>query len=456
MYICKKKAIMGAFKAYDIRGIYNQDFNKEDVYKIGFFLPKLLKANKVLVGRDVRTSSPEIFKALTDGITDSGADVYDMGISTTPMVYYFTAQHKFDASVQITASHNPKDHNGLKISGSNALPIGYDTGLGKLEEWIKKDKIEIAKVKGKIIPHQVKEEYIQFLKKYTKDISNLNIAIDCSNGMAALLVKDIWGDSVSYLYEELDGTFPNHEPNPLEEENVEDLKKLVLKNKSDIGVIFDGDADRVMFVDEKGKFIRPDLMIAVLADYFLIEKQEKGWVIQDIRTSKSVSEYIDSLGSRTYMWRVGRAYAALKLREIDGIFGGELAGHYYFRDFFYSDSGMLAAILILNIISKAKENGKTLSQLIEVIDKYSNSGEINFIVQNKTEAMEAVVNHFIKDEEPTANHDFDGYRIEYKDWWFNIRPSNTEPYLRLILEAKNQDMLIEKRKTIENIIARFQ
>lgn len=156
------------------------------------------------------------------------------------------------------------------------------------------------------------------------------------------------------------------------------------------------------------------------------------------------------------MWRVGRAYAALKLREIDGIFGGELAGHYYFRDFFYSDSGMLAAILILNIISKAKENGKTLSQLIEAIDKYSNSGEINFIVQNKTEAMEAVVNHFIKDEEPTANHDFDGYRIEYKDWWFNIRPSNTEPYLRLILEAKNQDMLIEKRKTIENIIARFQ
>ena len=447
---------MGAFKAYDIRGVYNRDFNKDDVYKIGFFLPKLLKTNKVLVGRDVRTSSPEIFKALTDGITDSGADVYDMGISTTPMVYFFTAQHKFDASVQITASHNPKEYNGLKISRSNALPVGYDSGLKELEECIKNEKVEISQTKGKIISHPVKQEYLDFLKKYFKDISNLNIAMDCSNGMASLLVKDIWGDKIHYLYDELDGTFPNHEPNPLEEENVEDLKHLVIKNHCDIGVIFDGDADRVMFVDEKANFIRPDLMIALLADYFLIEKQEKGMVIQDIRTSKSVSEYIESLGSKTHMWRVGRAYAALKLREIDGIFGGELAGHYYFRDFFYSDSGMLAAILILNILSDAKKNGKTLSQLIQNIDKYANSGEINFTINNKTEAMEAVVNHFITTENPTAQHDFDGYRIEFQDWWFNIRPSNTEPYLRLILEAKNQELLIEKRKTIENIIARFE
>ncbi len=446
---------MGAFKAYDIRGIYNVDFNKETVYKIGFFLPSLLNTKKVLIGRDDRVSSPEIFEYLTKGITDSGADVYDIGLATTPMVYYFTAKHNYDASVQITASHNPKDHNGLKVSRTNALPVGFDSGLNKLEELVKNGKIEPVVQKGVIHSVDVKDEYITFLKGYTKDISNLNIAMDCSNGMAGLLVKDIWGNQPEYIFEELDGTFPNHEPNPLEEENVEQLSHLVRKIGADIGVIFDGDADRVMFVDEKGQFIRPDLMIAVLAKYFLIEKGLKGKVIQDIRTSKSVSEYIKSLGSEMEMWRVGRAYAALKLREIDGIFGGELAGHYYFRDFFYSDSGMLAAILIINIISDAKRNGICLSKMIQDIDKYSNSGELNFKINQKSEAMEAVTKHFMSIETPTAFHDFDGFRIEFNDWWFNIRPSNTEPYLRLILEAKTPELLSEKTRSIKEILSRF-
>lgn len=447
---------MSAFKAYDIRGIYNVDFNKEDVYKIGFFLPGLLGTNKVLVGRDARKSSPEIFEFLTRGIMDSGSDVYDIGLATTPMVYYFTAQHHFDASVQITASHNPKEYNGLKVSRTNALPVGYDSGLKELEELVKTGIVNPVEQKGKLHSLSVKEEYVSFLEKYKKDISNLKIAMDCSNGMAGMLVKDVWGNQPEYIFEDLDGTFPNHEPNPLEEENVEQLSHLVNKMGADIGVIFDGDADRVMFVDENGKFIRPDLMIAVLANYFLIEKGLKGTVIQDIRTSKSVSEYIKRLGSDMHMWRVGRAYAALKLREIDGIFGGELAGHYYFRDFFYSDSGMLAAILILNIVSDAKRNGISLSKMIEDIDKYSNSGEINFKINQKTEAMEAVTNQCMLMEKPTAVHDFDGYRIEFNDWWFNIRPSNTEPYLRLILEAKTADLLIEKTELIKGILAQFK
>jgi phosphomannomutase len=448
---------MSAFKAYDIRGIYNKDFNKEDVYRIGFYLPQLLHADKILVGRDVRVSSPEIFEALSNGITDAGADVYNLGLSTTPMVYYFTAKHNFTASVQITASHNPKEYNGLKVSRENALPVGFDTGLGELQKLVKsKSPIVPVADKGKMIAYEVIDEYIEFQKTFLKDVSNLNISIDCSNGMSSLLVKDIYGDTPHYLYSILDGTFPNHEPNPLEEENVEDLKHLVLNQKSDVGVIFDGDADRVMFVDDKGRFIRPDLMIAVLAEYFIKEQGRIGNVLQDIRTSKSVSEYIAKLGSTMHMWRVGRAYAALKLREIDGIFGGELAGHYYFKDFYFSDSGVLAATLILGIVADLKRNHKTLSALIDEIDTYANSGELNFKINQKAEAMEAIREYFTAQEPTVAFFDFDGYRIEFNDWWFNIRPSNTEPYLRFIAEARSEALLAEKIAKAEEIIRKFE
>ncbi|MGD0709927.1 MAG: phosphomannomutase/phosphoglucomutase [Bacteroidales bacterium] len=446
---------MGAFKAYDIRGVYNKDFYKEDVYRIGFYLPALLKTNKVLVGRDVRVSSPEVDEYLSKGITDSGADVYYIGLATTPMVYYSTAKYNFDASVQITASHNPKEHNGLKISRTNALPVGFDSGLGELEKLIKNDKITIAEKKGKIVDFEVKAEYINFLKQYSKDVSNLKIAIDCSNGMACLLIKEFLDKDILYLYDELDGTFPNHEANPLEEENVEDLKHLVLKEKCDVGVIFDGDADRVMFVDEKGRFVSPDLMIAVLAHYFLEEKGLKGNVLQDIRTSKAVAEYIEKLGGKMNMWRVGRAYAAMKLREIDGIFGGELAGHYYFKDFYYSDSGIMACLIILGILSRMKKQGISFSSLIASIAKYANSGEINFKIEKKTEAMEKIKEYFTSLEKPTAFFDFDGYRVEFKDWWFNIRPSNTEPYLRFIAEATNKTLLDEKIEKVKQIISKL-
>jgi phosphomannomutase len=253
----------------------------------------------------------------------------------------------------------------------------------------------------------------------------------------------------------MDGSFPNHEPNPLIETNVEDLKSLVKKEQCDIGVIFDGDADRVMFVDEKGKFISPDLIIGLMAHYFLEEKGLKGNVLQDIRTSKAVAEYIKTFGSEMHMWRVGRAFAALKLREIDGIFGGELAGHYYFRDFYYSDSGMMAALIVLDIVAKKKQEGKSLSQLMAGIEKYANSGEINFKIEQKLEAMNAVRDYFVAKEKPSASYDFDGYRVEYADWWFNIRPSNTEPYLRLLAEAKTVELLEEKLKTIKDIIRTF-
>ena len=448
---------MGAFHAYDIRGIYNVDFDKNVAYKVGYFLPELLSADKVLVGRDARVSSDEIHEYLVKGITDAGADVYDVGLSTTPMVYFGTANYGFKASVQITASHNPAEYNGMKVSRENALPVGLATGLGQIKEWIEEGRpCPVSATPGKVYQKDIKKDYLDFLLKYKGDWSGLKIAMDVSNGMASLFVRDIFGDQPAYIYEELDGRFPNHEPNPLVPANVEALKKLVAETKADIGVIYDGDADRVMFVDENSRFVSPDLMIAVLGHYFLEERGEKGPVLQDIRSSKAVGEYLTPMGAQMNTWRVGRAFAALKLRELDGVYGGELAGHYYFRDFFYSDSGMLASILILNVVARMKAQGVSLSQLIGRIEKYQNSGEINFRIEHKQEAMDAVRDHFMSVEKATASMDFDGYRVEFPDWWFNIRPSNTEPYLRFLCEATSQELLEEKVAKVREIVEQYK
>lgn len=444
---------MGAFHAYDIRGIYNVDFDKETAYKVGYFIPELLKTDKVLVGRDCRVSSDEIHEYLLKGLCDVGADVYDIGLSTTPMVYFATANYGFNASVQITASHNPAEYNGMKVSRENALPVGYDTGLGQIKEWIDEGRPCVpAAEKGSVYSKDIHKDYLEFLLKYKEDISNLNIAMDLSNGMANLYAKEIFGSQPSYLYDEMDGRFPNHEPNPLVEANVLALEELVVKKKADIGVIYDGDADRVMFVDEKGHFIFPDLMIALLGLYFLDERGEKGVVLQDIRSSKAVGEFLEPKGAKMETWKVGRAFAALKLRELDGVYGGELAGHYYFRDFFYSDSGLLASILILNVVAKLKAQGVALSEQIAKIARYENSGEINFRLEDKKAAMDAVRDYFMNSEQSTAYMDFDGYRVEFPQWWFNIRPSNTEPYLRFICEASSKDLLDEKVEIVRNIL----
>lgn len=449
---------MGAFHAYDIRGVYNVDFNKEDVYKIGFFLPQLLNSKKVLVGRDVRLSSSEVREYLIKGITDSGADVYDLGLSTTPMLYFATGKYGFTASVQITASHNPKEYNGLKISKENALPVGYDTGLGTLEEWVNTKEVTPSEIKGVVHEMDIKEEYVTFLMKYKKDLSLLNIGVDISNGMAGILIKDVLGEEsrkLHYIFDEPDGTFPNHDANPLLPENIVDLQKLVKEKGCDIGMIFDGDGDRVMFTDEKGNFISPDLMIAVIGHYFLEEKGLKGNVLQDIRSSKAVGEYLEPMGATINTWRVGRAYAAHKLREIDGIFGGELAGHYYFKDFFYSDSGIMAALIILGVFAKMKSEGKSVSDVIAGIAKYENSGEINFRIEKKQQAMDVIRDYFISREEALASFDFDGYRVEFKEWWFNIRPSNTEPYLRFIAEASSKELLQNRVSKVKELLQQF-
>lgn len=444
---------MGAFKAYDIRGIYNKDFNKETVYKIGYFLPKLLKSKVVLVGRDVRTSSEEIFESLCNGITDSGADVYDIGLATTPMVYFSTVHFNVDASVQITASHNPAIYNGLKISRAKAVPVGSDSGLKELEMMVNNDLVVVSEQKGSIQKKDAKEPYLAFLKQYVPDTSGLNLSIDCSHGMANLLVKDLLGSDHHYLYDHFDGTFPAHEPNPLEIENCEDLQNAVLQNKSDIGVIYDGDADRVMFLDEKGRFLQPDYITAVLGYYYL--RKEKGNVLVDIRTSRSTTEYLTNLGATVHVWKVGHAFAKNKLRELGAIFGGELAGHYYFRDFYNCDSGFLASLLVLQVVAELKKQGMTIGEFIDTVIVYANSGEMNFKLEQKDEAMQALFDRYVTNDKPEKVMDFDGYRIEFSSWWFNVRKSNTEPYLRLVVEAKTKEELQERTKELSTIIKQF-
>mgnify|MGYP002619663745 CR=1 FL=1 len=444
-----------AFKAYDIRGVFGRDFNLEDVYKIGFFLPQLLDTERVLVGRDIRASSDDIFNALAHGITDSGASVWELGLTTTPMVYWATARFDFEASVQITASHNPKEYNGLKISRKGALPVGYETGLNQLEAMIESSPVIPVQHKGVIYPFDISDEYLMFILKHKPDYSNLKIAVDCSNGMASLFARQLLGPDILYIYDEPDGSFPNHEPNPLEEENVEDLKKLVVKESCDVGIIFDGDADRVMFVDDKGRFIRPDIMIALLGDYFRKHKRT-GQVVMDIRSSKRVGKYLEKLGFKTHLWKVGRAFAALKLRELDAVFGGELAGHYYFKDFFFSDSAFLAVMYLLDVISEKHANGVKLSAWVDQLNgSWANSGEINFKIERKSETMEAMKEHFAKTGSVRRFLDFDGYRIEFDDWWFNVRPSNTEPYLRFLAEAQSAEVLEQKLKEVREIVGRF-
>ena len=447
---------MSIFKAYDIRGIYDIDLTDDIVYKIGYFVPTLLQTDKVLVGRDMRVSSPALFTALCNGINDARATIYNAGLCTTPMIYYGTAHFAFEASVMITASHNPGIYNGLKITKSNALPVGFDTGLDLLEEMVANNEVIIKTERGSVVPYSkiLQNAYFPFLNSYHYDFTNLNIGVDCSNGCAGYFVRQVLGEEPYYINDLPDGTFPNHEPNPLEPENVIQLQQLVKHESLDVGVIFDGDADRVMFTDENGRFISPDLLIAAIAHYY--GPGDNRHVVHDIRTSRAVKEYLDKLGYRTHMWRVGRAYGATKLREINGLYGGELAGHYYFSQFYFSDSGFMAAMILLEVFARFKEQNISVGMLIDrIAGNWANSGEINYRITHKQEAMDAVRDFFLNEDLLVSNYDFDGYRVDFSKWWFNIRPSNTEPYLRFIAEAENQELLDEKLKKTQLIIDQF-
>lgn len=435
---------MGVFKAYDIRGIWNQEWGPELAYRIGRNLPRLLGADTVLVGRDVRTSSEDVYHALASGIVDSGCDVHDLGLATTPMVYWYTARLQYKASVQITASHNPPQYNGLKISREEALPVGGETGLQDLETLCRKEPASKAASPGTIRRIDGKTPYFEFLRSRmppAEAVADLRLCIDLSNGMAGLFVPELLPQA-TFLNAAMDGTFPGHEPNPLEHQNRVDLEQAVRGGSFDAGLIFDGDADRVMFLDEAGDFVRPDLVTALLARPWL----ERGpqTVLVDIRTSRAVEDDVTARGGRVVYWKVGHAFAKLKLRELDAPVGGELAGHYYFRDFHWCDSGIYAAIQVLRSLIEAKSRGQRFSELLRPLRSYANSGELNFTIERKAEAITDLRQFFESRERPVSIMDFDGVRMNFPDWWFNVRASQTEPYLRLVLEARDSRTLEEK------------
>lgn len=339
--------------------------------------------------------------------------------------------------------------------------MGYDTGLQELEKMILEDK-GIGKVekKGTVTKFDKAKEYVAFQSKFCNQW-DLNVACDPSNGMSNLFIKEIMsahlapGKTCHYINDTMDGNFPAHEPNPLNEANCEQLKDLVKKTGSDIGVIFDGDADRVVFVDDRGRFVPPDMMILVLSKHFLaIEAEAK--ILMDIRSSKSVTEFVLKNGGHPHIWKVGHCFAKAKLRELNAIFGGELAGHYYFRDFYNCDSAILANSICLNIINDLKKKGIKLSDFIDQNTLFKNSGEVNFKLEEKQAAMEKVKETLTQAEKPSTVLDFDGYRIEFADYWFNIRMSNTEPYLRLVVEAKTEELLKKKLEEISAIIKSFK
>ncbi len=445
---------MSAFKAYDIRGEYGRDFDAQTVYRVGRALPAMLDAPRVLVGRDDRRSSPDVHEALCRGLLDAGADVDDLGLATTPMVYYIAGERDYPASVMITASHNPPTHNGLKISRATVLPVGRDSGLLELEAAVATAPPPPTARRGRRHPLDARADYLAFLRRHLPDLGGLRVAIDGSNGMAGLLLRDLFGTTPRYLHETVDGRFPNHSPNPLDPAATAELRRIVTAEELDIGVIFDGDADRVMFIDERGRFVRPDLLIALLGRHYL-EHEPGAAVLCDIRTSRGVFETLRELGAVTHMGKVGHAFAKVRMRELQAVVGGELAGHYYFRDFFGCDAALLCAEIVLGVVAAARRTGVSFSELLRPIDRYANSGERNYAVEHKAEAIEALRAWVDRSTPPEAVHDFDGYRFEWPDGWFNVRPSNTEPYLRLIVEAANETALAERLKAIETVLQPF-
>jgi phosphomannomutase len=432
----------GIFKAYDVRGIVPTELNEEIARQIGTAFQFVLDAedrangNAVVVSRDMRSHSPGIEKALIEGITAGGLDVIEIGLATTPMNYFAIAHLKTAGGVQVTASHNPAEYNGLKFSRHGARPVSGDHGIALMEAKVKAGDLPKAAKPGTVTQANVTEAYDQHVLSFQGDTSRrLKVVVDAANGMGTIdrPLLEAMNLELIPLYFELDGSFPNHEANPLKEENLRDLQRGVREHKADLGVTFDGDADRAAFVDETGEAIGSDLMTGLIAGELL--KREPGKVVvYDLRSSRAVAEYIEENGGIPVRERVGHSFIKATMRQRNAIFGGELAGHYYFRDHSYADCPMLSVVEVLNLV---RSSGKPLSALVAPLRRYAKSPEINFVVEDKLGKMNELARRFAD-----ARIDYlDGITFSYPDWWANVRPSNTEPYLRLVLEAETPEEL---------------
>ncbi len=442
------------FKAYDVRGVYPGEINEDAARAIGAAFVVYLSAKRIAVSRDMRLSSPSLAEAFVDGAVSQGCDVVDYGMMATDMLYFAVARDAHDGGVQITASHNPKQYNGMKMVRKDAWPLSGEEGLAEIRQMIAGDSIPPASARrGTVTTKNVLEAYVDHVMSFidVSVIKPFNVVLDAGSGMGGLVAPKLFERlpcKTTRLCFEIDGRFPNHEANPLIEENRKDIVDRVIAEKADIGIAWDGDADRCFFIDGTGEFVSGDFVTALLAEAFLL-KHPGATVIYDLRASYAVKDTVARLGGTSLMNRVGHAFFKRRMRETNGIFGGEVTGHYYFRDNFYADNGFIPALLMLELMSK---KGQSLHELLKPLaQKYFISGEINTKLSSMNEVPPKLVAIGAKYADG-QQFELDGLSVEYPDWHFNVRPSNTEPLLRLNLEATTAEKMAAKRDEVLALI----
>lgn len=437
------------FKAYDIRGRTDTGQLDKRLYElVGSALVALLGAPRIAVGRDVRPSSPGFFRALTNGITTAGADVVDIGEVPTDAVYYYSGARQMPGAM-ITASHNPPGYNGLKLCRSGALPIGADTGLASIREMVEEGAKLIADEPGTVTSVDIVDDYVSHLINNTgaEEIGDLRVAVDGGNGMAGVAVERVFANidaELEGLYLEPDGTFPNHPADPLVPENLADLTALVSTGGFDLGVAFDGDADRAFFLDDEAQPLSGSTVTSLIARSLLADYPGSA-VVHNLITSRAVPDIVTEAGGTPVRTRVGHSFIKQVMADTDAVFGGEHSGHYYFRDNFRADSGMMAMLVLMRVLT---ESGAPMSQLRKEVERYAASGEINFVVADQGAAMSRVEGEF---SEARIDH-LDGLTVEFDGSWFNLRPSNTEPLLRLNVEAESMQKVDELVSSVRRVL----
>ncbi len=436
------------FKAYDIRGVFPDELNVDEAYRIGRAASRFLRASRLVVGRDARESSPALFEALVRGLVDEGTDVVDLGLVSTPMTYFAVEHLGAGGGIMVTASHNPARYNGMKLCREHAIPIGEASGLKEIERLagaVSPDEPPAAS-RGRVEQRDVRDAYVEHVLAVGAGRPRLSVAMDCGNGMASVGLEPLLARlalEVTRLYFEPDGTFPNHEADPLKRENLRDVCAAVKRTGADLGVAFDGDGDRAVFVDDAGEPIPSDLVTALLAKVQL-RRHPGGRVLYDLRSSRVTAEEIEAAGGVAEMCRVGHSFVKAHMREVGAIFAGELSGHFYFRfsPTLVADDGTAAFVAMLDVLAG---EGRPLSELVAPLRRYAASGEINRRVEGIPALLERIEAEHA--DAPEISH-LDGLLVRYPDWWFNLRPSNTEPVLRLNLEADSPEAMARRRDAL--------
>jgi phosphomannomutase len=440
------------FKAYDVRGIYPGELDEEGAEAIGRAFVEVFEPARIAIGRDMRVSSPAMAEAVARGAEEAGAEVLNLGLVGTEMVYLAVGELGLDGGIQVTASHNPKQYTGLKIVRAGALPVGGDSGLQEVREKAMSGVRPRTGPKGTTTAYDIWPAFVERVLSFVdpETIAPLKVVIDAANGMAGAMLPPVLERlpqlEIVRCFFEPDGTFPNHEPNPLLPENREFIVRTTLEEKADLGVAFDGDADRCFFVDDSGEFVPGDFATALFAESML-EKEPGAKIIYDVRASWAVPDTIERAGGVPLVNRVGHAFIKQRMREEHALFGGEVSGHYYFREFTQADSGTIPFLLMLELISRA---GQKLSETLRPFrERYFITGELNTPVADVDAKLRELEERF--GAEGKVSH-LDGLSVEAKDWHMNVRPSNTEPLLRLNLEARTPELMERKRDEVLGVI----